>query len=265
MSASPAVTAIARSVALARRADGPGPVYPPREDTELLAGVARRLVGRTVLELGSGSGAVALAAARAGARRVVATDLNRSGLRALRRDAAAEGLHVEGVRTDLARGLGRFERILANPPYLPTRPAERDPDPWVNLALDGGPDGCRVLARIVATLPAHLGPGGVGFVLVSSLQSPRRRQAILRRWRARGGRARAIARRSLEGERLEVWELSLPEASRDARRSGRPARGTRGRRRSRPTSAVDSSPGPGPGRTRVRGAASARRRSPPGS
>ena len=240
-------------------------VYPPREDTTLLAGIARRLAGRTVLELGAGSGVVALAAARAGARRVVATDLNPTALGSVARAAAAEGLRVDAVRTDLARGLGRFDRILANPPYLPTRRAERDPDPWVNLALDGGPDGCRVLARIVATLPAHLTVRGAAFVLVSSLQSAGRRRRLRSRWRSRGGTVRTVAERRLEGERLELWELRLGRPSRGARRSGRRARGTRARRRTRSTLRVGSSPAFARGRTRAPDAASARRRSPRGS
>ncbi|EQD56766.1 methyltransferase, partial [mine drainage metagenome] len=70
----------------------------------------------------------------------------------LRRSAKAEHLDLETVRTDLARGLGRFDRILANPPYLPTRTEDRDPDPWQNLALDGGPDGTSTTERILAQL-----------------------------------------------------------------------------------------------------------------
>jgi release factor glutamine methyltransferase len=256
------------SVASAPPADRTGrrsPVYPAREDTVLLAEAARQLGGRTVLELGSGAGDVALAAARAGARRVVATDLNAAALRELRRRARGEGLDVEGVRTDLARGLGRFDRILANPPYLPTRPCERDPDRWINLALDGGPDGCRVLARILATAPAHLTAGGSALVLVSSLQRRTRRRSLRERWRARQGPVRTVARRRLEGERLEIWELRLGRASRAARRTVRPARGTRGRRRSRPASRTGSSPATAPGRTTAPDAASGRRRSPRGS
>ncbi|HTW39605.1 MAG TPA: HemK2/MTQ2 family protein methyltransferase [Thermoplasmata archaeon] len=193
-------------------------VYPPREDTELLLPFARVALGSSLLEIGAGSGRAALEAARAGAR-VVATDLNPWALASLRLRARAERLALETVRTDLAAGLGRFDRVLANPPYLPTSPGQRDPDPWHNLALDGGPDGCRVLARIVGALPDHLAAGASAFVVVSSLQDAGSLRSIVRVWEALGGRKERVAYRDLEGETLEVWELA--RAKRSARVSAR--------------------------------------------
>ena len=258
-----------RSSPRASRPDDAALTYPAREDTELLVPFARRARGRTVLEIGTGAGRIAVEAARQGAARVVATDLNPHALRVARALARARRVRIDLVRADLARGLGRFEVVLANPPYLPTRPHERDRSRWVNLALDGGADGCRSLARILARLPAHLAPAGVAYVLVSSRQDPRRRAQLRSRWNAGGGAVRVVASRRLEGERLDVWELRRPSGRRprptgSARRSRRRARGTPGRRRSRPARRRGSSPAPGRGRTSVPGAASGRRRSRPG-
>ena len=188
-----------------------GSVYPPREDSLLLLPFALVRAGTRLLEVGAGAGLVALEAARHGAR-VVATDLNPHALRSLRERARAEGLDLTPVRTDLARGLGRFDRVVANPPYLPTRPRERDPDPWHNLALDGGPDGCRVTARLVGELDEHLLRDGEAFVLVSSLQSPSALRRIRTGWARRGGQVVVAATRQLEGERLEVWRLFSRDA-----------------------------------------------------
>ncbi len=186
----------------------PTAVYPEREDTFLLLPFARVGPERSLLDIGTGNGRLALEAARRGAR-TVATDLNPDALRHLREAARADGVTIDLVRTDLGRGLGRFDRVLANPPYLPMRPPDRDPDRWQNLALDGGPDGCRVTARIVRSLPGHLAPGGHAFVLGSSVQSLSALEAIRAAWVARGGSIAEVAERALEGERLFVWDLSM--------------------------------------------------------
>ena len=183
-------------------------IYPPREDSFLLLPFAAVAPGTSLVEVGTGTGLAALAAARCGAR-VVATDRNPEALRRLRAAARTERLDLAVVRTDLAAGLGRFDRFLANPPYLPTRPKERDPDRWANLALDGGPDGCRVLARLLRSLPDHLTPGGSAYVVGSSLQDDRALTTLRAEWKARGGDQEVVAERLLEGERLVVWRFRL--------------------------------------------------------
>jgi release factor glutamine methyltransferase len=229
-------------------------VYPPREDSLLLLPFARVAPAGSVLEVGAGRGLVARAAARAGAR-VVATDLNPHALRALRRESLAEGLDLSVVRTDLARGLGRFDRILSNPPYLPTRADERDPDRWHDLALNGGRDGCRVLARLIRSLPDHLTVSGEAYVVVSSVQSAAGLEAIRTRWAALGGRCEVVAERALEGERLEVWRLTLVAAPRGPSAPAPPLpgprRGSGGRPRTLRGRPAGSSREPGRGRTRV--------------
>ncbi len=248
-------------------------VYPPREDSFLLLPFATVAPGTRVLEVGAGSGIAAMAAGRAGAR-VVATDRNPGALARLREAARSEGLDLECVRTDLAHGLGRFDRVLSNPPYLPTQPEERDPDPWTSLALDGGPDGCRVLARLLHDLADHLAPRGEAYVVVSTVQDASALDELAGAWRAAGGRRSVVASRSLEGERLDVWRLGVADragrapagpATAGARRSRGSRGGTSPRPRTPSTNRSASSPAPAPGRAPARGAASGRRRSLPGS
>ncbi len=183
-------------------------VYPVLEDTELLLPFARGTRGLRLLEIGCGQGAAALAAARDGAR-VVATDLNPRALTELRRRARAGSLDLDVVRTDLAAGLRRFDRILANPPYLPTPPAARDPDRWLNLALDGGPDGLAVTSRLFATLSDHLAPLGRAYLVTSSRQAAEGLARLAATFRRRGGLVKEVAHRTLGDERLAVLELSL--------------------------------------------------------
>jgi release factor glutamine methyltransferase len=232
------------------RENAPFAVYPIREDSRLLARFARPCRGDLVLEAGCGRGLAALAAARHGARAVVATDLNPTAVRTVYERARSEGLPLAAVCTDLASGLRHFDLILSNPPYLPTRPLERDRDPWENLALDGGPDGCRVTRRLFAMLPKHLSPGGRAFVLVSSLQSPARLRALLRSWRRRGGTCRTVARERWGNETLAIWRLS-----RASRHTGRSTRGRGARRPAPPRGRSGSSRGAGSGRTNARGVA----------
>jgi len=135
----------------------PHGVYAPRSDTALLAGRLPGVIGASVLELCSGSGALALTAAARGAARVVAVDRSGRAVAAARLNARLNRLRqVEVRRGDLFTALHpqeRFDLILANPPYLP---AEADDDPrW-----DAGVDGRGVLDRIVAEVYAHLHPGG---------------------------------------------------------------------------------------------------------
>lgn len=228
----------------------PGSVYPVREDSRLLGRFARPRPGDAVLEIGCGRGLAALESARRGARRVVATDRNPSALRMLRDRARHEELSVDVVRTDGASGLRRFDLVLCNPPYLPTAAADRDPDPWENLALDGGPDGCRVLSRVVASLPAHLAVRGRAFFLVSSRQSRSGVERVLRGWRRHGGRFAVVRREQWGRERLSVLRLT--------RATPRSARRSRGRGAHRPAprrSRSGSSRGAGSDRRSARGAA----------
>ncbi|MGA7923971.1 MAG: HemK2/MTQ2 family protein methyltransferase [Thermoplasmata archaeon] len=184
-------------------------IYPVREDSVLLAESVDAAAGERILEIGCGLGVASVRAARAGAR-VVSTDLNPFALRRLKDVAREESLDITPIRTDLANGLGRFDGVLCNPPYLPTTARTRDPDPWHNLALDGGPDGCRLLARVIATLPDHLRPGGRALVLVSTRQSPKRVASLLRRFRTRGGSVRTVSQLKLYRERLAVMRFVPP-------------------------------------------------------
>ncbi|WP_199873412.1 peptide chain release factor N(5)-glutamine methyltransferase [Ideonella sp. A 288] len=142
-------------------------VLVPRPDTETLvdwALDARGAGSAEVLDLGTGSGAVALALAHARpAWRVTATDLSPAALAVARGNAHRLGLAVEwraGAWWQAVAGR-RFDLVVSNPPYI----AEADPHlPALRhepaLALTSGPDGLDALRAIVAGAPAHLEAGG---------------------------------------------------------------------------------------------------------
>jgi release factor glutamine methyltransferase len=136
----------------------------PRPETELLVDLALQREFSSLVDLGTGSGAIALAIKRhRAAARVVGTDTSRAALDVARGNAARLDLEVEFVQGPWLQPLAgrRFDVILANPPYV----AERDPHlPGLTfeprIALVSGPDGLDGIREIARAAPAHLAPGG---------------------------------------------------------------------------------------------------------
>jgi release factor glutamine methyltransferase len=142
----------------------------PRPETELLVDAAldRLPVGeaREIADLGTGSGCVAIAIARARPKaRVVAVDCSTPALNVAADNAARLGVQPEFVLSDWYEGLAgrRFDLIVSNPPYV----AEHDPhlargdlrfEP--RSALAAGPDGISDIRRIIAGAARHLCAGG---------------------------------------------------------------------------------------------------------
>jgi release factor glutamine methyltransferase len=149
-------------------------VFRPISDAWLLARTLDRepLPERArVLDLCSGSGALAIRAALGGQdREVTAVDLSRRAIVAIRLNAALNGVRVRAVRGDLLDAVAgeRFDAIVSNPPYVPA-PSDALPTIGPERAWDGGRDGRALLQRICADAPAHLRPGGVLLVVHSSL------------------------------------------------------------------------------------------------
>ncbi len=146
-------------------------VFHPRSDTWLLAEIVRRqdaLQGADVLELGTGSGAIAVSAAKGGARRVTVVDVSRRALLTASLNARINGVRVLPRRGDLFDPVGdeRFDIVVSNPPYLPSRAIPRR---GAARAWEGGPDGRTILERICAEVPRHLKPGGAVLLVHSSV------------------------------------------------------------------------------------------------
>lgn len=142
----------------------------PRPETERLVELALpALLAASpprFLEIGIGSGCVtaALLASRPGAT-AVATDRSSAALAIARRNLAEHGLldRAELREEDLYTGAERFPLVVSNPPYIATGElASLAPELSFEPreALDGGPDGLAVIARIVALAPRILRPGG---------------------------------------------------------------------------------------------------------
>lgn len=156
----------------------------PRPDTEALVLEAlnrlKGLAASAVLDLGTGSGCIAVSVAhQAKTARVTAVDVSPDALDVAKRNAAAHG--VADRTTFLAGDLfaplpagAAFDLIVSNPPYVTPgelaalAPEVRDHEPRV--ALDGGPDGLAFYRRIAAESGRFLKPGGSVLVEVGWTQ-----------------------------------------------------------------------------------------------
>ncbi len=161
----------------------------PRPETETLVTAALGELAAHpaahVLDLGTGSGAIAIAlAAHAPAARIVATDISDGALEFAARNAERLGYaaRIEFIRADCwtaaagcgAPALGRFDLVLSNPPYISDRELDGLEPEIVRfeprIALAGGHDGLDFYRRIAAGLERHLAPGGALIVEIGDGQ-----------------------------------------------------------------------------------------------
>ena len=153
----------------------------PRHDTEVLVeeAVKRAGVGARILDIGAGSGCIAVALAKAlSGVEVWGVEQSAAALVVAEQNVERHGVKVTLFEGSLFEPFSdtRFDLIVSNPPYIPTadletlQPEVRDHEP--QGALDGGPDGLDYYRRIVPAAPAHLNPGGWLLVEVGIGQAP---------------------------------------------------------------------------------------------
>lgn len=162
-------------------------VLAPRPETEHLVETALRTLGPagraaplSILDLGTGSGAILIALLLELKRAEgLGIDVSRSALAVARDNAARLGLG-DRARFGLSSWWshvppGAFDLVVSNPPYIPSRdieglePEVRRYEPL--LALDGGPDGLAAYRAITSTIAARLAPGGRLIVEVGAGQA----------------------------------------------------------------------------------------------
>jgi len=125
-----------------------------------------RVRPKRILDLCTGSGCLAILAARAFPRaRVDASDISRDALAVAARNVRTHGRRIRLIRSDLFENIeGCYDLILTNPPYVSTPsmrklPAEYRHEP--GLALGGGRDGLQFVSKILAGAAQHLTAEGL--------------------------------------------------------------------------------------------------------
>lgn len=156
----------------------------PRQETELLVDKTlewarrQRRTALTIADVGTGSGAIAVALVHAlPDAKIYATDISAAAL-----EVAAQNCHKHGVtdrvalmRGDLLTPLPRkMDAIVSNPPYIATalmlclqREVRREP----RIALHGGADGTRAIRRLIAQAAHRLNSGGLMLIEISPEQA----------------------------------------------------------------------------------------------
>ena len=142
-------------------------VYEPADDSFLLIEIMNVKKGQQMLDMGTGSGIVALHCAVAGCM-VTAVDLNPDAVRCAKENALRNRLEITAVESDLFEKIrGRFDIIAFNPPYLPA-----DGDGADDRAWTGGKTGHELFAKFLAGAKSHLADGGVVYGIATSIAFP---------------------------------------------------------------------------------------------
>lgn len=161
----------------------------PRPETEHVIEVAleRARGARTAVDIGTGSGALAVTWQLETGSSVFATDLSSAAVEVARRNAQVLGAAVRFAVMDLASGLesNAFDLALSNPPYIPDPEGptlQREVRDWEPaLALFGGPTGVEIYERLIDDARRILTPGG-WLIMEIGYQSRDRILGLLEGW-----------------------------------------------------------------------------------
>lgn len=162
----------------------------PRPETEelvelLVLSYEEGRIPQRVLDLGTGSGAIAIALARAWPKSFfVAVDISAEALALARENAAQNGVdeRICFLRSDWFSNItGEFDLIVSNPPYVRTeylQQAQRELRYEPQVALDGGAHGLDAISRIIRESPRHLRPHGALYLECAADQGERIRELL---------------------------------------------------------------------------------------
>ncbi len=174
-------------------------IYEPAEDSYLLESVIQNYAkNKSVIDIGTGSGILAKKAKKAGAKSVIALDINKEALNQLKKKVKG----IKLIKSDLFNNVKEsYDLIICNPPYLPE---DKEEDNESSLATSGGKKGDEFILNFLSQAKKHLNKNGIILLLVSSLTPKKEINILLRKINLK---KKTIASKKIFFEILEVWKI----------------------------------------------------------
>jgi len=188
-------------------------VYEPAEDTFQILETIKVKEEEKIFEIGTGCGIIALECCRLGAN-VLCSDINPYAVDIVKKNYNCNKKILKGdfkvKKGDLFSVLSRnekFDKIIFNPPYLPTNSKDFvGGSGWFDIATDGGKDGLEITERYLSNVGNYLYKNGYGYFIFSSLSDRVRLESILEEYSLSFS---ILNKYRFDNELLEVYQVSL--------------------------------------------------------
>lgn len=147
-----------------------GNVLIPQPDTEILVeeviGITKKFTKKTkIVDMCTGSGAIAIAIAKNTDSQLTATDISKKALEIAKKNAKENQVDIEFIKSDMFEKLEeKFDIIVSNPPYIETYVINKLPNEVKNepiIALDGGKDGLNFYRILASNAKKYLNENGI--------------------------------------------------------------------------------------------------------
>lgn len=188
-------------------------VYEPSEDTfQVIEAVDVKKTDK-VLEIGTGSGLISLVCAQIGAD-VICSDINPFAVELAKRNFLVNESLLNGsyeIRIgnlfEIINFEEKFDVIIFNPPYLPTKKEEKvGGSGWFDVAVDGGTDGLKVTKKFIENVSKYLEESGRAYFVFSSLSDRKKLENCISKVNLN---SEIVDSRRYDDELIDIYRLSL--------------------------------------------------------
>jgi len=178
-------------------------IYEPREDSYLLEEQVKKYSKeKSFLDMGVANGIQSLSALKAGAKSVLAADIQLDVINFLKNKG------IPAIQSDIFSNIKenqKFDLIAFNPPYLPK---DKKEDRESSIITSGGKKGDEIILRFLEQAPKHLNKNGKILIVISSLTPRYMIETLLQKLNLRKN---ILSQQDLFIEKLEVWEVSTKQ------------------------------------------------------